>query len=261
MAKIRILLVDDDRDILFLLAHSIKRLGPDYDVTTAMDGETALAAAEQQPFDLVLTDHMMPHMTGLDLAQAINQRWPETPILLMTAYEAHRISDIANVGYVTEVIRKPFKLPSVLNLIKSLTADAGTGSRTAAGQPAIPVKATRHLQTLWDEANANLVLLLNGAGDAVRVVGDTDPNTVARLATFVAENFLAVAELASLLGDNNATFRSSYHEGNIYNIYSVDVNRNYFLAVVFDAGKKPGPIWIYTRQTAKTLAALLPKTL
>lgn len=259
MAKTRILLVDDDRDILFLLAHSIKRLGPDYDVTTAMDGETALAATEKQGFDLVLTDHMMPNMTGLELARTMNQRWPQTPIILMTAYEAHRINDIAGIQYLTEVIRKPFKLPTVLDLIKSLTAGRSAGNQPVTGK-AIPTKATRHLQTLWDESGANLVLLLNANGEPARVVGDTDAATVARLATFVAENFLAVTELASLLGDNNAVFRSSYHEGTIYNIYSVDVNGNYFLTVVFDAGKKPGPIWIYTRQTAKTLAALLPKT-
>src|SRR6185295_15116162 len=80
---------------------------------------------------------------------------------------------------------------------------------------------------------------------------------VSRVAAFVAANFLAVTELASLLGDNESIFKSSYYEGSKYNIYAYDINGEFLLAVVFGTQGKPGTTWFYTKQTGTTLAGLL----
>ena len=71
MGDKHVLIVDDARDILFLLTHSVKRLGSEFKVSTAMDGVEALEQIQQRKFDLVITDYMMPGMTGLELAQQI----------------------------------------------------------------------------------------------------------------------------------------------------------------------------------------------
>ena len=86
MQKKRVLIVDDAKDILFLLTHSIKRLGPDYEVSTATDGPTALEQIQKQKFDLVITDYMMGGMTGLDLVQRLRDLAPETKVVLMSAW-------------------------------------------------------------------------------------------------------------------------------------------------------------------------------
>jgi CheY-like chemotaxis protein len=258
MRKKRILIVDDDKDILFLLGHSIKRLAPDYDVTTAQTGGTALKEIQKQKFDLVLTDYMMPEMTGLELVQTIRQTSPETQIILMTAYEPHRLDTHLENVTLEGRIAKPFKIPEVLELVKEIVASSEQTADLAIGIgiTSPPKGTSKHLEKLWHETEADMVLLLNTNGYALRAVGETDRVIISRLATFVADNFLAVTELASLLGDNESSFKSSYHEGNKFNIYAYNVNNELLLALVFGINKKPGPIWVYTRQTASTLASL-----
>ena len=60
MSDKHVLIVDDARDILFLLTTTVKQLGPDYKVSAANDGYEALEQIRQKKFDLVITDYMMP---------------------------------------------------------------------------------------------------------------------------------------------------------------------------------------------------------
>ena len=85
MDKRRILIVDDDPDLLRLLADSIGLCCAECEVVRASDGRAALEQLEGQPFDLILTDYQMPGMNGLELASTVHQTSPGTPIVLVTA--------------------------------------------------------------------------------------------------------------------------------------------------------------------------------
>jgi CheY-like chemotaxis protein len=65
----RLLLVDDDPVLLRLLSKILSRAG--HTITLAESGPACLAIAAQQPFDLIITDVMMPEMDGFALAQAL----------------------------------------------------------------------------------------------------------------------------------------------------------------------------------------------
>ena len=74
--KFKILVVDDSRAMQAVIRRSLKNtLDFEFDVTTAEDGELALAAYEAVHPDLVITDWHMPHITGLELLQALRQRY------------------------------------------------------------------------------------------------------------------------------------------------------------------------------------------
>jgi hypothetical protein len=90
-------------------------------------------------------------------------------------------------------------------------------------------------------------------------VGQTKKLDITNISALVAANFIAAAELANLVGSPNSIFKSSYHEGNDYNIYSYDVNGELLLAVIFGTESKPGVVWFYTKQTATELTPLLKK--
>lgn len=260
MTKKHVLIVDDAKDILFLLMHSVKRLGPDYEVSTAADGPAALAQLQKQSFDLVITDYMMGDMTGLDLVQQIKTSGAKTQVILMSAYDTTNLRKQAEELGLSGYIGKPFTVPEILEVIQQALPEGGEptpqSKRDVEGfdkDEAI----NKPLKMLYTKTGAHYVLLLDAEGHPVRVVGRTKPATLARLATFVATSFLAVTELASLLGDNSSVFKSSYYEGNNYNIYAYAVNPDYFLAVVFGTKDKPGTVWFYTKQTATDLAAIL----
>lgn len=261
MSSKRVLVVDDDPDLLFLVAHGVKSLAPDYQVKTAVDGEVALAQAKQQKFDLIVTDYMMPGMTGLELIEKVHEMSPETQFILMTAHhDTNRIRSQLGDLELSGFIGKPFTMPDLMDVVKKVIKQSAIIPAPDKAEVAKDKKQLIHeqLQDLRRQTGAHSVLLVNAEGLPVGAAGQVDRLRASRLATFISSNFLAVAEMASLFGDNETVFKSSYYEGNKYNIYACDINGNFFLAVVFGARDKPGTVWFYTKQVAVALAALLP---
>ena len=112
----RILIVDDDEQILDLLQLSLKVWCPDCYVVLATNGREALKQIRrhQQPFHLIVTDYDMPMMNGLDLAQTVRENWPDIRIVLMTGQldrlNLHKEPNFVGFdGY----IRKPFMMKQV----------------------------------------------------------------------------------------------------------------------------------------------------
>lgn len=258
----KILVVDDDPDLLFLVAHGVKSISPAYQVMTAEDGPTALAQVGQQNFDLIITDYMMPEMSGLDLVQAAREVGSDAKFVLMTAHHdtSHIHETIQDIG-LSGFVGKPFTMPDLLNVIKQTIEPLEASARVPMEENStIKDGIKEQLQGLHGQTGAHTVLLVNSKGTPVYGAGQVDREKALRLASFVSSNFLSIIELASLFGDNESTFKSSYYEGNQYNIYVHVVNSDFFLAVVFGTESKPGTIWFYTRQTAEALADMLPNT-
>ena len=82
----RILLVEDEKAQRTSLAEGLERLG--YRVTARAEGRTALASFRKDPgaFDLVITDQIMPRMSGLELAAELVKIGPDIPIILCTGF-------------------------------------------------------------------------------------------------------------------------------------------------------------------------------
>jgi signal transduction histidine kinase/CheY-like chemotaxis protein len=102
-----ILLVDDEKSLVLLGEEMLATLG--YEPVGFDDSRAALAAFRAKPerFDLVLTDEVMPDMTGTELAGALHRLRPDLPIVLMTGYIGHAESDRGRPAGICEVLRKP----------------------------------------------------------------------------------------------------------------------------------------------------------
>ncbi len=84
MNAARILVVDDDENLRWVLQTQLEDMG--YAVSTAADGQTALASIESDAPALVLTDLKMPGMSGLDLLDKIRADYAEVPVVIITAF-------------------------------------------------------------------------------------------------------------------------------------------------------------------------------
>jgi PAS domain S-box-containing protein len=84
LAGQHVLVVDDDRGVRESVAELLRAEG--CDVETAADGRRALERIESSPFDLVLSDVVMPEMDGYELFAACRERSPDTVVVLMTAF-------------------------------------------------------------------------------------------------------------------------------------------------------------------------------
>ena len=104
---IRILVADDDADIRMSLSERLRWLG--HEVVTAADGQAALAAVEAHPLDLAFLDVSMPRLNGIEALKLIRKRWPNLPVVVVTAYGTIRLAVEAMKEGAVDFITKPFE--------------------------------------------------------------------------------------------------------------------------------------------------------
>lgn len=98
-----VLLVDDEEAVRMTTADMLVDLG--YRVTEAASAEEAMRLIDRgDPFDLLVTDHLMPGLTGAELARAVRQRRPGTAVLLVSGF-----AEREDVGPDLPRLTKPFR--------------------------------------------------------------------------------------------------------------------------------------------------------
>jgi CheY-like chemotaxis protein len=114
----KILVVEDDPIARKSISALLGEEG--YGIDEASDGVEALEILHHRNFDLVISDIVMPRLDGLSLIQHVRSSWPETAIVIMTAY----FQDASNAGFsvagADEFIRKPVILGDLLSKIQRL---------------------------------------------------------------------------------------------------------------------------------------------
>ncbi|HSR51509.1 MAG TPA: response regulator [Acidobacteriota bacterium] len=110
--------MDDVDGVRELICEVLEMAG--YEVLLARDGLDALQVAEDhyRPIDLLLTDVVMPHMGGQELANNLSSRWPETKIIFMSGYSDEAISRQGVLKEGTAFIKKPFTADSLTRQIR-----------------------------------------------------------------------------------------------------------------------------------------------
>jgi len=114
----KILIVDDEKDILRALEFILSREG--YSVSTATSGEEAIELLKKDEYDLVLTDLRMEGMDGLEVLQMTLQMRPSTLVIIMTAYATVESAVTAMKMGASDYIVKPFINEDVKMRIKRL---------------------------------------------------------------------------------------------------------------------------------------------
>ncbi len=114
--NIRILIVDDERSIRMVLKNLLSRFG--HEVQCVECGEKALEVLKAPGIDLVISDIIMPGMSGIELTQEIRTKYPQIKILLMSGTSADSTSAKLPInGFLT----KPFTASEVQGVVvKSL---------------------------------------------------------------------------------------------------------------------------------------------
>ena len=233
-APARLLVVDDDADLLRLLAMRLQATG--YDVATADSVAAARSRLGVERFDLVVSDVRLPDGDGLALFEDIRRQHPALPVILLTAHgtipDAVEATALGVAGYLT----KPFDSQALLQGIRQalqragptharsgLRADAPGSAGDTAWRAAILSRSSR-MQAVLDEAR-----LVAAADASVLIRGDsgTGKELLARAihlaspraaAPFVAINCGAIPEPlleSELFGHVRGAFTgaTSAHEG------------------------------------------------
>ena len=131
-----ILVVEDNAEIGDIVSNLLSELGQK--PTHAPDGVTALKILEAQggAFDLVLTDIVMPDISGIDLANNIRARWPGLRVVLATGY-SHVLADFAPIGF--DLLQKPYSIEALRKLL-NLASDPVARSPSIAAKPTLEAR-------------------------------------------------------------------------------------------------------------------------
>jgi len=114
-----VLIVDDELNIRRVLAAMLKREG--YEVSTAADGEQALAALHRAPVHVVVTDLVMPRLGGLELLQRVGADFPDVPVIVITAHGTVDSAVQALKAGAFDYITKPFEQAELSKVIAKAT--------------------------------------------------------------------------------------------------------------------------------------------
>jgi CheY-like chemotaxis protein len=114
----RILLVDDQRDILKLLHSTLNTLTHELDILETPSGEEALLEASRNKVDLLVSDYRLPGITGVELMHKIRAKYPDVRVILVTGMTERKARDeILNAGAVA-VFDKPISLTDFLDTVE-----------------------------------------------------------------------------------------------------------------------------------------------
>jgi DNA-binding response OmpR family regulator len=116
--KKRILIIDDEEDLVLLLKSELEAEG--YEVECAFDGEDGYVQYQQERPDLIILDLKMPKMNGFAVCKKIRREDQDmkTPILMLTAVQEDVDRLIGKVVGVERYITKPFNMEKLLEEIK-----------------------------------------------------------------------------------------------------------------------------------------------
>ena len=113
--KISILIVDDDRELTSTLCEMLSK--DDYDIDVANDGEEALALIQRKKFHVVVLDLKMPKRDGFEVLAFTKRSYPNTKIIVLTAYvDLQNVSKCRELG-ADDVIQKPYELGDLFDAI------------------------------------------------------------------------------------------------------------------------------------------------
>ncbi|MFD2191556.1 nitrogen regulation protein NR(I) [Pistricoccus aurantiacus] len=163
----RVLIVDDDRAIRWVLERALAQ--SDLQVESAENAGEALRRIDAQPPEVLVTDIRMPGIDGLDLLAQVQGRYPQLPVIVMTA---HSDLDSAVASYQAgafEYLPKPFDVDEALTLVRRAVAHARKDRRPVTTLPATPSEIIGEAPAMQEVFRAigrlsqsNITVLING---------------------------------------------------------------------------------------------------
>ena len=139
----KILLAEDDNDMRRFLARALTKAG--YEVVSFDNGKAAYDRLREEPFELLLTDIVMPEMDGIELARKATELDPELKVMFITGFAAVALNPENNAPKNAKVLSKPFHLKDLVNevAIRSARCASATATTASCGEKGASMSSTK----------------------------------------------------------------------------------------------------------------------
>jgi CheY-like chemotaxis protein len=255
----RILIVDDNLDMLEIVKHMLQSSGEDYHIITAQAAEEARKLVQDTPVDLVIADYKLEGSSGLNLAEEIRELAPDTKVIVMTAFANSNVQTEVRRAGMDYFLAKPFSPDAIRRIVSNVLTPQGERQAAREQELLSPQQITQMqsvLNALRTSIGAICALLVTARGWPVVVDSRDSTIEVENLAPLVASNFAAAAEVAYLLNSANS-FVMIHYEGGGQSLCSYRVGDDFLLVIVFGEGTRQGIVQFYTRKAIADLLSLL----
>jgi DNA-binding response OmpR family regulator len=275
-----VLVVDDAPQICKALSDVLSASG--YTVRTAPSGERALQIMDAVEFDLIITDLKMSGMSGMDLIDKVKARAPNMSVVILSGYgDMDDVIKAMRAG-IDDYLKKPFSIDEVLEVVKrevkksqtrgasasavptASAAGAQAGSTTPSSgriyifSPRDLEKIEAALANLRAHAAAESVLLIEEAGYVIAAKGTVAEKDVQALSSLIVGGRSMNNQLATLLGEGDG-FSMNYLEGQRVSVYTTGLGQGLFLVIVVPKGTKQGVVWLYAKEAATEIDAIVKR--
>lgn len=236
MASPRILLVDDQRDILRLLHATLDTLGHKLDIYEAPSGEEALLEMSRHTFDLLVSDYKLPGITGVELMHKVRAKNPDVKSILITGMTDRKTRDEMIAAGAVAMFDKPIPLADFLDVVERSLAL----KRTILPPEDEKVEASREtladlLTKLRKQVKAQAVYLLSDRGRVLERAGDLyDSSMEVSLLSAVMAIFSSGQRVSRLIHQDSPGHYHAFSGGD-HDLLLVPVSSLYGLLV---AGEK-----------------------
>ncbi|HEY4690206.1 MAG TPA: response regulator [Anaerolineae bacterium] len=275
-----VLVVDDAPQICKALSDVLSTSG--YSVRTAPSGERALQIMDSNQFDLIITDLKMSGMSGMDLIDKVKERTPYTSIVILSGFgDMDDVIKAMRAG-IADYLKKPFSIDEVLEVVKREVkkSRARAAAETSVGAPAVAAseatgpgakpsrvyifsredleKIENALSKLRAQSSAESVLLIEEAGYVIAAKGLVANKDLQALSSLIMGGRSMTDQLATLLGEGDG-FAMNYLEGQRMSVYTTGLGKGLFLVIVVPKGTKQGVVWLYAKEAATEIDAIVQR--
>jgi CheY-like chemotaxis protein len=267
--SIRILVVDDDFATLDFLRSILELSEEKFEVLGVPSAEEGLLALKRTTFHLLVADIRLPGISGIQLAHKAREIHPGIPVIMITGYDLEDIEDELSLLWVTATFTKPLDaedfLEAVFRGLDQLPESwpEESDETPLLKGPLVPVQVGRRLDALCSDTGAKQVVLATVTGQMLYNTGGKWTEEDQSLITATAFSMDGSFHLSDRLGRSEPQ-AIQYLTGEKIDLYCSNVDRNHFLAILFDARVRRGRIgtvWVFTQRAIKEIRKMLAESL
>ena len=255
MGAPRIIIVDNDHRVSNTLRSNLQLSGQDFTIVDAPSGEEALLELSRGGVDLMVTDLVLPGISGLELLEKARTESPDARAIIVTgspSVEARdRAEELGVIAFLTKPIRTSHFLEAVSRALELKDED---GAHSAEEEREFIAQWLMSMQT---ELEAEATFLVDARGEIVVEAGEIDAVDLRMALPSLMSAFEAGVEISGVL-QKEVPANFMYFDGESYDFYQASVGADHALVIVFESkkgAKQIGAVLQYSRQAATDLVS------